>query len=148
MMRFFLKPTTWLILTTFSSLMIAADLVDLSPSELLELKHKNAIVIDIRTEKEWAETGIIPSSQKIEFFSADGKYDEKKWLVKLNQQIESPDQPIVLVCRSGNRSRIVGDFLTGKLGMTNVYHLENGIKSWIKEGFEVQKNCPKHLACN
>ena len=147
-MRSFLKNTIYLFLVPFSSFLMAADLVNLSPAELQKFQSKNAIVVDIRTEKEWAETGIIPSSHKIEFFSADGQSDPEKWLVNLRQQMKSPDQPIVLVCRSGNRSRMAGDFLTQKMGMTNVYHLEKGIKSWIKEGLNIQKDCPKQIACN
>ena len=55
------------------------------------------------------------------------------------KDIKDKDQAFVLVCRSGNRTGIVGDFLSKQLGFKNVYHLQDGIKSWIKEGKEVNR---------
>lgn len=126
----------------------AEDLGLLTSKQLIAMqKSSNALVIDIRTEKEWDATGIIPNSHKLQFFSPSGKYDAKKWLADLNQLKTSNDQAIILVCRSGNRSGKVGDLLTKQLGMSNVHHLSNGLMSWIKAGNEITKDCTNQLAC-
>lgn len=109
---------------------------------------ENALVIDIRTQQEWNQTGTIPSSSKIEYFDSEGNYNTKAWLAKLEQLKKSTDQPIILVCRSGHRSEMVGQQLTKQLGMNNVYHLKGGILSWINSGKELDKTCPNNqLAC-
>lgn len=120
----------------------ASELETVTPEQLLDMQqHKNALVVDIRTEAEWQASGIIANSQKLESFDQQGKFDQDKWLSALEKLKSSPDQPVILVCRSGNRSGNVGAFLTEKMDMKNVYHLQNGLQSWIKSGHPVSPNC-------
>ena len=49
------------------------------------------------------------------------------------------NQPFILVCRSGNRTSQVGRYLANTVKYKNVFHLEHGIKSWIKEKRKVNK---------
>lgn len=120
--------------------MFAGTLVDLSSKQLVEIqKNKNALVIDIRTEAEWLSTGTIPSSHKLQFFTSNGKYDTEKWLSELAKLKSSKDQAIILVCRSGGRSGILGNMLVKKQRMQNIHHLSSGINSWIKAGNKTLK---------
>ncbi len=136
------------ILFLFSSLLSAAGLTDLSVEQVQTMKQdKDVLIVDVRTGKEWQSTGIIPGSHPLEFFDPDGHYDSKKWLSQLQQLKSSPDQKIILVCRSGNRSGMVGNFLAQKLGMKNIYHLSTGIRSWIKAGKKVAPVCPDSIVC-
>ncbi|MDD1620300.1 MAG: rhodanese-like domain-containing protein [Methylococcaceae bacterium] len=115
-----------------------AELGQVSVGQLQPMRQNDhALVIDIRTEAEWHATGIIPGSQKLQSFNNDGQFDAEKWLADLQKLKTSPDQPVILVCRSGNRSGKVGEFLV-RQGMPNVYHLNNGIQSWIKSGNPVE----------
>jgi len=140
--------TFFLLLTLFSGFISAAELGNLSAEQLASLqKNKNALVIDIRTEKEWASTGTIPNSHKLQFFSSTGKYNAEKWLSELEQLKTSPDQAVILVCRSGSRSGMVGKMLSKQQNMKNIYHLSNGILPWIKAGNEVNKECSPKLSC-
>lgn len=139
---------TLLLITFFTPLIFATELGNLTPGQLITLqKSNNALVIDIRTEKEWASTGTIPDSHKLQFFSAQGQFDAKKWLADVEQLKSSEDQAIILVCRSGGRSGKVGHLLTQQLEMKNIYHLSNGMMSWIKTGHKIVKNCESKLAC-
>jgi rhodanese-related sulfurtransferase len=136
------------LLTLFCSVLSAAELTDLNNEQLLAMQHNDgALVIDVRTAQEWQSTGIIPNSHKLEFFNKDGKYNAEQWLNALNKLKSRPDQPVILVCRSGNRSGMVGNFLTKQKGMPNVYHLSSGIQSWIKAGNETDADCPNQVAC-
>lgn len=114
---------------------IAAKELGLVSAEQLQTMQQNdhALVVDIRTDAEWHATGIIPNSQKLQSFNSDGQFDSAKWLADLQKLKTSPEQTVILVCRSGNRSGKVGEFLT-RQGMPNVYHLNNGIQSWIESG--------------
>jgi rhodanese-related sulfurtransferase len=135
-----IKFTLLLILSFFISYVSAEELTNLSTQQLISMqKEQKAIVIDIRTEKEWSSTGTISESHKLQFFTSDGKYDLDKWLANLKKLKQSEDQPVILVCRSGNRSSMVGTMLTKQLNLKNIYHLSSGISSWIKAGNKVIK---------
>jgi len=139
-----LNIISFLIFSFFSSALAAAELGNLSVTQVQTMRQNtDTLVIDVRTPKEWQSTGIIPNSHKLVFFDSNGKYDAKKWLSQMQQLRSSPDQPVILVCQSGNRSGRVGNFLTKQLGMKNIYHLSTGIQSWIKAGIPVTPDCNK-----
>jgi len=125
----------------------ADELKSVTPEQLLDMQqHNNALIVDIRTDAEWQSSGVIPNSVKLQSFDQQGYFDDNKWLAALEQMKSSPDQPVILVCRSGNRSSKVGTLLANKLGMKNVYHLKNGLQSWVKSGHTVTPNCLQ-VAC-
>lgn len=128
----------FLLLLFFTSL-IFADFKGITPQVLQDKIEQNIIVIDIRTPPEWKELGVVPTSKKIMFFDQNGNYDVQKWLNEFSKYVKDKNQAFVLVCRSGNRTGVVGNFLSKQLGYKNVFHLENGIKSWIKENRNTQK---------
>lgn len=43
------------------------------------------------------------------------------------------DKPVVIYCRSGNRSGQVCNFLEQGYGFTNLYNLKGGILAWANE---------------
>ncbi len=131
----------WLSAFGFCNPLWADELKTVTPEQLLDMQRQNALVVDIRTEAEWQASGLIPGSQKLESFDQQGRFDQNKWLAALEKLKSSPDQPVILVCRSGNRSGNVGAFLTEKNGMKNVYHLQDGLQSWLKSGHPVSPNC-------
>jgi len=114
--------------------------IGLTPAELQTKIDQKVVVIDIRTPGEWADTGIVPTSHKIMFFDPSGSYDMKGWLNDISKYVKDKTQPFVLVCRSGNRTGQVGEFLSQKLGYKKVFDLDHGIKSWIKEKRKVTKD--------
>ena len=128
-----------LLLTSLLSVSIFADIVGITPTQLQEKIDKNVVIIDIRTPPEWKSLGIVPTSKTIMFFDEQGKYNIKSWLTQFSKLIKDKNQPFVLVCRSGNRTGQVGSFLANELKYKNVFHLEHGIKSWIKENRKVIK---------
>jgi len=136
-----------LLYVLLGSAVMGSELETVTPEQLLEMQqNQNALVVDIRTEAEWQASGIISNSHKLQSFDNQGKFDPEKWLAALEQMKSSPDQPVILVCRSGNRSGKIGTFLTQQLDMKNVYHLENGLQSWVKSDHPVSPNCMK-VAC-
>jgi rhodanese-related sulfurtransferase len=48
------------------------------------------------------------------------------------------DQPIVAVCRSGNRSSVALSLLT-RAGFTNVLNLRGGMLAWARSGLPVKR---------
>lgn len=108
----------------------------ISNAQLKNLSSKSSI-IDIRTPSEWKETGVIEGSHLITFFQENGSYDARGFLDKIQKE-NIDKKPLVIICRSGNRSVPVSDFLT-RQGFKDVYNVKNGIIGWISEGRSVVK---------
>ncbi len=99
----------------------------------------NVPIIDIRTPSEWEETGVIPGSIKLMSFDDRGRIDIKSWLKEFSKYVDSFDKPFVLVCRSGNRTNMLGQYLD-KIGYKKVYDLKGGIISgYISKGYKTTK---------
>jgi len=109
---------------------------ELSPNEFIDAQNKGGVVIDIRREEEWKETGVLEGSHKITAFTKDGKI-HPEFPKKFFDLITDIDTPILLYCRTGNRTGVLGKALIDQIGQTNVNHLSDGIVGWKKQGLPV-----------
>ncbi len=109
---------------------------ELTPQQFIDARENGGVVIDIRREEEWKETGIIKGSQTITAFTKDGKI-HPDFPKKFFDLINDVDVPILLYCRTGNRTGILGKALIDQVGQTNVSHLSDGIVGWKKQGFPI-----------
>lgn len=125
-----------LFVSLFISTFAFAEVVNLTNVQMKELIAENVPVIDIRRSDEWKSTGIVKGSKLMTFFDARGNYNLDKWLAELNK-VAGKNDKFILICRSGNRTGQISNYLDKKLGYTKVYHLKDGIKSWIKAGDKV-----------
>jgi rhodanese-related sulfurtransferase len=88
-------------------------------------QQKGAFFVDVREQSEWdsfhiPETTLIPLGELP------------------NRLNEIPrDQPIVVVCRSGNRSASGRDILK-QAGFTNVTSMAGGVTNWKAQGYPIQ----------
>jgi len=110
-----------------------AEVVNVDNAELARLAASGAAVIDIRTAPEWKETGVLSGSKLLTFFDDRGRVDAPAWLEHV-KSITKPGQAVVLICRSGNRSRTAAQYLSQQPGFKTVYNVTGGINSWSKEG--------------
>jgi rhodanese-related sulfurtransferase len=128
-----------------ATLIFEVELVSVTPPPFtnignteLQAKLKNGTqIIDIRRPEEWAETGVVEGSIKLTAFDNAGRFipsfaDELKKLVQ-------PDEAFVLICRTGNRTGALSNWLASKGGYAQVINVEDGITAWIKEGLPVNK---------
>lgn len=109
---------------------------ELSPQQFIDARENGGVVIDIRREEEWKETGIIKGSQTITAFTKDGKI-HPDFPKKFFDLINDVDVPILLYCRTGNRTGTLGKALIDQVGQTNVSHLSDGIVGWKKQGLPI-----------
>lgn len=122
--------------SVFLTVNASAEVGNLSNEQMKQLMAENVPVIDIRRPDEWQSTGIVDGSQLMTFFDARGNFNMDKWLAALDK-IAGKNDKFILICRSGNRTGQVANFLDKKLGYTQVYHLQRGIKNWIKAGDKI-----------
>lgn len=115
---------------------LRAEVVNISNVELAKLLANGVPLVDVRTAGEWKSTGIIAGSRLLTFFDERGQAQPSQWLASL-RGIAAPDQPVILVCRSGNRTREVSRFLSEQAKYKTVYNVTNGLSAWIAEGRSV-----------
>ena len=115
-----------------SALLARAEVIDIDNVQLTQLMKSGVTVIDIRTQPEWEETGILPGSKLLTFFDEHGKADPGAWLEKL-KPLAKPSDPVVVICRSGNRTKPVSQFLSQQAGYAKVYNVKSGIKGWLSD---------------
>ncbi len=113
-------------------------LTDVNEAELIDQQKNGSLIFDIRRKEEWIETGFIDGSKLVTAFTSNGSLhpDFQNIFFPLLKQ---KDTPILLYCRSGNRSRRLGEALVNQVGLTNVSHLESGILGWMSSGYETVK---------
>ena len=99
---------------------------------LRRLVKNGTKILDIRRPEEWLKTGVINGSYKLTAFDKSGRFN-RSFPLELSK-ISSPGEPIVIICRSGNRSSIIANMLTEQAGYSNVYNVAGGILKWIKTG--------------
>ena len=112
-----------------------AEIIIVDNLQVNEMSKSGVTIVDIRTKKEWAKTGVIPQSILLTFFDSNGNYDFNKWYAEL-QNITSNYKSIILICRSGRRSGLVANMINQKYNSV-VYDANNGMNSWIKSNFKV-----------
>lgn len=127
------------------ALLARAEVIDIDNAELAQLVKSGVTVIDIRTQPEWEETGIVPGSKLLTYFDERGRADPG-WLEKL-KPMARPGDPIVVICRSGNRTRPVSQLLSQQAGNPTVYNVKKGIKGWIGNGGAVVPATESIAAC-
>ena len=102
-------------------------------ADLQQVQKKGVVVIDIRRPDEWASTGIIEGAETITAFMANGRV-HPEFLTKFRSVVPDPATPVMLYCRTGNRTTSLGNALIEQLGYTNVAHLKAGITGWMDGG--------------
>ncbi len=105
-----------------------SGLNQVSTAEATRLMNDDALMLDVREDKEWAE-GHIPNARHIPMAQLSRRLAE---LDKLK------DKPIVVSCRSGHRSASVCRTLK-KNGFQNVHNLAGGILAWEQAGLPVTR---------
>ena len=112
-------------------------LIDLPPKSVEYMIQDNVVMIDVRREEEWRETGVIKNAHKMTFFDAYGNHDTLGWMYAFEKLVTSKEQAFVLICAHANRTRMIGNYLIQEHKYTNVTHLQGGMELWIQEGREV-----------
>ncbi|MDC1047359.1 rhodanese-like domain-containing protein [Alphaproteobacteria bacterium] len=125
--KFYIKLMVCLLTVKFAF----ADVVDVNNEQIVELSKTNIPIVDVRSSSEWDQTGVIPTSILLTFFDKEGNYDLDEWYEKLRLEIDE-DVPIILICRSGNRSRIIAEMMDKEFDNV-IYNAKRGITSWINE---------------
>jgi rhodanese-related sulfurtransferase len=100
---------------------------DVYTHELETWRSRGALIVDVREAEEFTG-GRIPQAINLPLSQID---------VRLGELNASVDTEILLVCRSGNRSRNAGEYLEA-LGFKNLGNLLGGTSAWVQAGLELE----------
>lgn len=92
------------------------------------INHKNALVLDVREPNEF-KAGHLLNAQLIPL----GKLKER-----IGELAKYKDQPVLVVCRTNNRSGMACATLN-KQGFTQAYNMTGGMLAWQKANLPTQK---------
>ena len=118
------------------SMSLFAEILEVNNDKIKKLIKFGVPLVDIRTEWEWYETGVIDQSNLLTFFDKYGNSKVEEWITKF-EKIAGRKDPVIIICRSGRRSRVVANYLVQKENYLTVYHATNGIKSWIESNNKI-----------
>jgi rhodanese-related sulfurtransferase len=105
----------------------------------LQAKLEQGIkLIDIRRPEEWAQTGVVEGSIKSTAFDGNGRFLES--FVEMLEQTVQPDEEFVVICRTGNRTAALSNWLVTRGGYKNVLNHQKGITDWIAAGRPVDSS--------
>jgi rhodanese-related sulfurtransferase len=103
----------------------ATEAPRLAPKETAErIAADDVVLLDVREDHEW-ERGRIPGARHLEINELPGHASEL-----------GPDVPLIVYCRTGNRSGLAADALSS--AGFDVSVLEGGITAWDEEGLELE----------
>ena len=104
------------------------------------VKEKKMKIIDIRTEGEWVQMGVIKDAYLITFFDEKYGYDTEAFMAALDEIVEK-DEQFAIICNTGSRTKLVANFLGNKHDY-NVVNLTGGMVKLLREGFKPEYYIP------
>ena len=105
---------------------------NLDNEQLKTMLEKNVPIYDIRRPEEWRQTGVVEGSQLLTHVDANGRV-LPDFLSRFTSAVGKED-PVILICRTGNRTSTLASYLAKQLGYTRVFNVHNGITRWISDG--------------
>lgn len=106
----------------------AKDISVKDAAALVQNPPQGLTIVDVRTPAEFRD-GHLAGAVNMDFFGAS--FD--------SQILALPkDKPVLLYCRTGNRSAGAYDAME-KEGITNIFHMNEGITGWQSQGLPLQK---------
>jgi sulfur-carrier protein adenylyltransferase/sulfurtransferase len=106
---------------------VKSQIEEVDPSEVNELIHEGATVVDVRETEEYA-AGHLPGAKHV-----PRSYLESR----IEGVVPDRSTQVILYCASGNRSAYGARTLAGELGYEHVRSMTGGITLWKDRGYEV-----------
>lgn len=110
---------------------------NLDNEQVITLLEQGVPIYDIRRPEEWRQTGVVEGSQLLTHVDASGRV-LPDFLSRFTSAVGKED-PVILICRTGNRTSTLASYLAKQLGYTRVFNVHDGITRWISDGRPVTR---------
>jgi len=98
--------------------------------------HPDALFVDVRMEIESLYVGRPPGVVNVPWYDyPDLQPDADKFAATVAQETTGKDQPVLLICRSGQRTLAAGKALESA-GFTDVQHVVHGFEGELDDNFK------------
>ena len=98
--------------------------------------HPSALFVDVRMEIESLYVGRPPGVVNVPWYDyPDLQPDPQKFVEAVAQQVTGKNQPLLLICRSGQRTIAAGRVLV-EAGYTNLQHVVHGFEGELDMDFK------------
>lgn len=107
---------------------------DISSDEVaMFAASQDALIVDVRLDEEWLESGVINNAALITYFDKQARPLKSEFLKKLAAVTNGDkSKQIILVCRTGLRSKLAAGILERE-GYKSVYNYKDGMVNWLGE---------------
>ena len=115
---------------------------DIDSKKAYEMQQKGALLIDVRTKREFAHSRAKDSVLIPLFYEKNRKrVFNKEFLTQVYLEAnKNLSKTIVLICRSGSRTKLAANLLSYN-GFKDIYNIKNGFQyDWSKTNLPVEKN--------
>lgn len=97
--------------------------------ELKTLIRQGVPIYDVRRPDEWRATGVVEGSHTLTYVDRNGR-PNPGFMPRFAAEVGKND-PVILICRTGNRTDKLARELMEQHGYTKVYNVRDGITGWI-----------------
>ncbi len=104
---------------------------NLDNEQLTTLLEQGTPLYDIRRPEEWRQTGVVAGSTRLTFVDTGGRV-LPDFISRFTAAVDK-DDPVILICRTGNRTSTLARHLVEQMGYTQVYNVHGGITRWIRD---------------
>jgi len=114
---------------------------DVSSKTAYEMQQKGALLIDVRTKREFNTLRAKNSINIPVFYELKGqRVFNKKFLSEIYDALkEDLSKEAILICRSGSRTKLASNILASQ-GFNNIYNIKNGFQyDWLKVNLPTTK---------
>lgn len=112
--------------------------------EVKTLIAQGVPIYDVRRPDEWRATGVVAGSQTLTYVDKSGR-PNPGFMPRFAAEV-GKDKPVILICRTGNRTDKLARELMAQHGYTQIYNVRDGITGWIAEKNPVVKPAPQPAA--
>jgi rhodanese-related sulfurtransferase len=124
----FLRTLTAFTLAALCALAFAANFNNIDPQQAQAMFRQGAPILDVREPHEYAEAHA-PGSLLVPLGQLASRANEFRAF---------ENKPIILICRSGQRSSAAAEMLAQQ-GFKVVYNVQGGIIAWDKAGLPLER---------
>ncbi|MFA6789144.1 MAG: rhodanese-like domain-containing protein [Arcobacteraceae bacterium] len=135
-------------LVTLSSLFAQLDLsnaslykADIDSKTAYEMQQKGALIIDVRTQREFEFSRPKDAINIPVFYEKSGqRVFNQDFVEQVDYALKgNHDKEVILICRSGSRTKFASNLLANE-GFSNVYNIQQGFTyDWAKTELPVEK---------
>lgn len=107
-------------------------------AQLKTLLGQGVPIYDVRRPEEWRQTGVVEGSRTLTWVDKS-VHPNPEFMPRFTAEVDKT-APVILICRTGNRTDVLARELMEKHGYTQVYNVREGITGWIGEKLPVVKS--------